>query len=246
MGENYQRQAYYEMNRLRGKYLLSFWVLGIAFFLNACSSIQLAYNQSDFLIKWWIDEYIDASSDQEQLFDQAFPIIITKHRQEQLPKAVEKIRLLRTKLNQALPVSDTLNIVKDIKSFSLDSMNLFVDDSIKFTQTIQAKQLEYMENAFAKSNKKIFKTEYLSGGAEERLNARVEKMIERTESFSGGLSKSQKLQIKEIARENLIDSEVVYQIRLSKATTDLKKFKKSLSRTPHHQSSQTDVKPTLK
>ena len=219
------------MINLKSKTLFYVWIVGIALLLNACSSIQLAYNQSDLLLKWWIDEYIDTSSDQEHLFDHAYPNIIAKHRQEQLPKAAEKIRQLRLKLNQALPAPDALNVVKDIKSFSLDSMNMFVEDAAKLSLSIQPKQLTYMENAFAKSNKK-FQNEYLSGSAEDRLHARVEKIIERTESFSGGLSKSQKLRIQEIAKDNLIDSEIIYQIRLSKQQLILKNVKKIAQEQP--------------
>ena len=64
------------------------------------------------------------------------------------------------------------------------------------------------------------------------MHARVEKIIERTESFSGGLSKSQKLRIQEIAKDNLIDSEIIYQIRLSKQQLILKNVKKIAQEQP--------------
>jgi len=213
------------MNSLRGKTFLTLGLICLVLVFNACSSLQIAYNQSDLLLKWWIDDYIDISQEQEQLFSKAFPPIVNKHRQEQLPQVLVKIRQINSKLNHPLPISDSKNIVKDVKSISLETMNLFLDDATKLALTLDSKQFNYMENAFLKANKK-FQSEYLSGSSEDRLNARVEKMIERTESFSGDLKKSQKLLIKNIAKENLIDIEILYQIRLSKQQMILKTLKR--------------------
>ena len=196
-----------------------------SFLLSSCSSIQLAYNQIDFLLKWWIDDYVDLTAEQSQMYDQAIPLIVKKHRQEELPKALQLIRQLRTKVEQPLLIDDGINIVKDIKSFSRTSINLLQDDAVNLALSLQAKQFTYMEYAFAKSNKK-FQNDFLKGTTEDRLEKRVEKIIERTESFSGNLSKSQKIQIKEIAREYLLDMDVVYQTRIYKQQLIMRTLKK--------------------
>jgi hypothetical protein len=176
-------------------------------------------------LKWWIDDYVDLTSEQEQLYDQSIPLLVKKHRQEELPKALQQLRKLRAKLDQPLPIDDGVNIVKEIKSFSRTSINLLQDDAVTLSLNLQPKQFTYLENAFAKSNKK-FQNDFLKGSSEDRLEKRVEKIIERTESFSGNLSKSQKIQIKEIAREYLLDMEMVYQTRLYKQQLIMKTLKK--------------------
>jgi hypothetical protein len=205
-----------------------FFLTCVVFFsllLSSCSSIQLAYNQVDFLLKWWIDDYVDLTSEQSQMYDQAIPLIVKKHRQEELPKALQQLRQLRAKVEQPLQIDDGVKIVKDIKSFSRTSINLLQDDAVTLALSLQPKQFTYLENAFAKSNKK-FQNDFLKGNSEDRLEKRVEKIIERTESFSGNLSKSQKTQITEIAREYLLDMEVVYQTRLYKQQLIMKTLKK--------------------
>ena len=122
-------------------------------------------------------------------------------------------------------IDDGVKIVKDVKSFSRTSINLLQDDAVNLALSLQAKQFTYMENAFTKSNKK-FQNDFLKGNFEDRLDKRVEKIIERTESFSGNLTKSQKIQINEIAREYLLDMEVVYQTRLYKQQLIIKTLKK--------------------
>ncbi|BDW10972.1 hypothetical protein PSHI8_10540 [Polynucleobacter sp. SHI8] len=213
------------MIKLKTKRLFLTCAVFCSFLLSSCSSIQLAYNQIDFLLKWWIDDYVDLTAEQSQIYDQAIPLVVKKHRQEELPKALQFIRQLKAKVEQPLQIDDGINIVKDIKSFSRTSINLLQDDAVNLALSLQAKQFTYMENAFAKSNKK-FQNDFLKGTTEDRLEKRVEKIIERTESFSGNLTKSQKTQIKEIAREYLLDMEMVYQTRLYKQQLIMKTLKK--------------------
>ena len=219
------------MIKLKTKRSYLVLVVFFSFLLSSCSSIQLAYNQVDFLLKWWIDDYVDLTSEQEQLYDQSIPLLVKKHRQEELPKALQQLRKLRAKLDQPLPIDDGVNIVKEIKSFSRTSINLLQDDAVTLSLNLQPKQFTYLENAFTKSNKK-FQNDFLKGSSEDRLEKRVEKIIERTESFSGNLSKSQKTQIKEIAREYLLDMELVYQTRLYKQQLIMKTLKKIAQEQP--------------
>ena len=213
------------MIKLKTKRFYLSCVVFLSFLLSSCSSIQLGYNQIDYLLKWWIDDYVDLTTEQSQMYDQAFPLIGKKHRQEELPKALQFMRQIRAKLEQPLQIVDGVNIVKDIKSFSRTSINLLQDDAVTLALTFQPKQFTNLENAFAKSNKK-YQNDFLKGTSEDRLEKRVEKIIERTESFSGNLSKSQKIQIKEIAREYLLDTELIYQTRLYKQQFILKTLKK--------------------
>ena len=219
------------MIKLKSKRYYLALVVFFSFLLSSCSSIQLAYNQVDFLLKWWIDDYVDLTSEQGQLYDQSIPLLIKKHRQEELPKALQQLRKLRAKLDQPLQIDDGVNIVKEIKSFSRTSINILQDDAVTLSLSLQSKQFTYLENAFAKSNKK-FQNDFLKGSSEDRLEKRVEKIIERTESFSGNLSKSQKTQIKEIAREYLLDMELVYQTRLYKQQLIMKTLKKIAQEQP--------------
>jgi len=123
--------------------------------------------------------------------------------------------------------------VKDVKSLAKDSIYLLIDDASTLALMLQPKQIAYMENALSKSNKK-FQADFLRGSPDERLEKRIEKVIERTESFSGELSKSQKASIKEIAKEHLLDMETVYQTRLYKQQLIIKTLKKITQDQPSH------------
>ncbi len=213
------------MIKLKTRCFFLTYVVFLSFLLSSCSSVQLAYNQVDFLLKWWLDDYIDLTTEQSLMYDQSIHLLVKKHRQEELPKALQQLKQLKSKLDQPLKTDDGVQLVKEIKSLSRASINLLQDDAVALALTLQPKQFTLLESTFAKLNKK-FQADYLKGSTEERLDKRVEKIIERTESFSGNLSKSQKIQVKEIAREYLLDMEVVYQTRLYKQQLIMKTLKK--------------------
>jgi len=205
--------------------------LALTFLISSCSSIQIAYNQADFLLKWWLDDYIDFTDDQEKFYAQAIPTLLKKHRQEELPKALQKLRQLKAKLDSPLSEEEGTLIVHELKTLSKESIYLAQDDLAKLALTLQVKQLQHLQNTFNKSNLK-FQNDYLKGNADERLNKRLEKIVERTESFTGDLSKSQKTQLKEIAKEYLLDMQIVYQTRVFKQQLMMNTLKKINSEQP--------------
>jgi hypothetical protein len=205
--------------------------LALNFLLSSCSSIQIAYNQADFLLKWWLDDYIDFTEEQEKFYAQAIPALLKKHRQEELPKALQKLRQLKPKLDRPLSEEEATLIVHELKTLSKESIYLTQDDLAKLALTLQVKQIQYLQNAFNKSNSK-FQNDYLKGSADDRLGKRLEKIIERTEAFTGDLSKSQKSQLKDIAKEYLLDMQIVYQTRIFKQQLIISTLKKISSEQP--------------
>ena len=217
------------ISKARSLLLLS--TILLTFLISSCSSIQVAYNQADFLLKWWLDDYIDFTDQQENFYAQAIPTLLKKHRQEELPKALQKLRQLRTKLEKPLSEEDGTLIVHEIKTLSKESIYLAQDDLAKLALTLEIKQIQHLQNTFNKLNIK-FQNDYLKGSAEERLSKRLEKVIERTEAFTGDLSKSQKSQLKEIAKEYLLDMQIVYQTRVFKQQLILNTLRKINSEQP--------------
>ena len=99
------------LSKVRSLLLLSLILL--PFLVSSCSSIQIAYNQADFLLKWWLDDFVDLNEEQEKLYAQAIPILIKKHRQEELPKALLKLRQLKMKLDAPLSEEEGILIIKE-------------------------------------------------------------------------------------------------------------------------------------
>ncbi|MBT0587188.1 DUF6279 family lipoprotein [Alteromonas oceanisediminis] len=64
-----------------------------------CSS-KLAYNNLDWLVYWYIDDYIEFTDAQEQRFDQKLGVWLTWHRGDELGRYVEHLKVVKQKVNQ--------------------------------------------------------------------------------------------------------------------------------------------------
>jgi hypothetical protein len=83
----------------------SLFVLIFAFVLSACST-KFGYNNIDWLIYWYMDDYVELTSPQERIFDQNVKSILAWHRTEELGKYKAHLADIRRdikndKLNEA-------------------------------------------------------------------------------------------------------------------------------------------------
>lgn len=70
--------------------------------LCGCSS-KLAYNNLDWLIYWYMDDYVELNDQQEAIFDKRLEQWIDWHRSEEMPRYIAHLKAVRNDI-----VSDTL------------------------------------------------------------------------------------------------------------------------------------------
>lgn len=75
------------------------WFAACALLLSACSS-QFAYNNLDWLIHWYLDDYIDLNKVQKQTFDGQFAQWMQWHRTEELAKYQQHLEEIKGLLKQ--------------------------------------------------------------------------------------------------------------------------------------------------
>jgi hypothetical protein len=63
--------------------------------LTGCSTIKVAYNNSDDLLYWWVDSYVDLQDGQKQLTRDTLNELQRWHRQQQLPEYAALLQKLR-------------------------------------------------------------------------------------------------------------------------------------------------------
>ncbi|MCE9569808.1 MAG: DUF6279 family lipoprotein, partial [Rhodocyclales bacterium] len=68
------------------RHLLLIPVLGIL--LQGCSAVRLGYGNADSLARWWIDQYVDMSPEQDALARERLLRFHAWHRKTQLPDYV--------------------------------------------------------------------------------------------------------------------------------------------------------------
>ena len=80
--------------RTAGKVLL---VLCFFLLLSGCTT-RFAYNNADWLIHWYVSDYIDLNKQQRQQFDHSFARLMAWHREEELPKYSSWLKSIENQL----------------------------------------------------------------------------------------------------------------------------------------------------
>lgn len=68
----------------RSSRLSRFLLITLLLFLSGCA-VKFIYNQLDWLIPWYLDDYVSLNSDQEKLFEDRLQSYLDWHRKQQLP-----------------------------------------------------------------------------------------------------------------------------------------------------------------
>ena len=68
------------------RYLL---VLFLLLALGACSSTTFFYNRLDFILPWYVQDYVELNGQQEQYLDELLRPFLARHRVEELPTYLE-------------------------------------------------------------------------------------------------------------------------------------------------------------
>lgn len=221
--------------KIRDTAILGFLSLLIVFSFSGCSSIQIGYNQSDVLLRWWIDDHLDLNDPQAEFVGTALKSQVAWHRQNILPKVGEDLQKLRRKLAKPLSKADVLDSYQDIRKHSYATAEHLSKDFARLALMLQSDQLRIMEKKFQSSNEK-FRKEFMSGSPQKQLEKRIERTIDRTENFFGNLSKDQEQQIARIIQNYPVDMEAIYKERLRRQREMVNLLRRIISEKPSAES----------
>lgn len=213
--------------------LFLFFLIPFTLLLNSCSSLQLAYNQSDFLLKWWLGSYIDSTASQKAFLDQAAPKLLNKHRVNELPQVQAKLIKLRSLFDRPIRFEDAKSITLESRAVFESSIFILLDDAATLALLLNPNQLSNIEKAFKKANSQ-YQSDYLTPSSQVSFEKRFDKLVERTEFFSGDLSKTQKIQLQSIASQFFFDNSIIYQNRLRKQSDILSTLNLIIQTKPSH------------
>jgi hypothetical protein len=196
--------------------------------ITACSTVRFAYNQGDTLIRWWIDDHIGLTAEQEVLTRELLEQQFWWHRTEQLAEVSKTLEQLRRQLHRPLSTQEVSQFSDDLKKFIYAIAKKSIPDTAKIFVTLQNNQIEKMQKRMQKGNEKFAK-EWLPPSAEKQNKVRADKVIDRVEWLFGTINKEQEEKIRQHIKNNPLDMNMVYQERLRRQNDLIK-----IVRTIHH------------
>jgi hypothetical protein len=175
--------------------------------------VRFAYNQGDTLIRWWIDDHIGLTAEQEVLTRELLEQQFWWHRTEQLAEVSKTLEQLRRQLHRPLSTQEVSQFSDDLKKFIYAIAKKSTSDAAKIFVTLQSNQIEKMQKRMQKGNEKFAK-EWLPPSAEKQNKVRADKVIDRVEWLFGTINKEQEEKIRQHIKNNPLDMNMVYQERL--------------------------------
>lgn len=159
-------------------------------FLGACSSTTFLYNRLDFLLPWYLGNYVDLERTQKSLLDELLEPYLRWHRMEELPAYLEVLDQMVVSLDEPLEQEDVAAITlafedawSRLEARGLEWMlelgdSLSDEQILKFLAELDEKQVEYEE-------------EYLTRSEEEFREETYESLRDSFQDFLGKLDSEQ-------------------------------------------------------
>ena len=159
--------------------------------LSGCSTLKVAYNNSDDVLYWWLDSYADFQDGQKQLTRDALADLLRWHRQQQLPEYVALLKRIQTMAPNDITPAQVCAVTEDMRTSVVTLLRYVEPANTKLATQLKPEQLRSIRQRFDKTNK-TWKEDWVDPSAEDRLQYRNKQAANRLEDFYGRLDKPQR------------------------------------------------------
>ena len=177
---------------------IKIYALALLVLLGGCSSTTFVYNRLDFLLPWYLGDYVDLDRQQAALLEESMQPVLYWHRMQELPLYVVLLDDMDVLLDSPLDGADIEELSADVEdAFSrLQSKTLEmllslgeelsqsqVDD---FLEVLEEEQGEYEEK-------------YLTRDDEKYVAEAYENLLDNAQDYLGRLDRAQRAGLEQAA-----------------------------------------------
>lgn len=159
--------------------------------LQGCSAVRLGYGNADSITRWWLDQYLDLSPEQDALSRERLARLVAWHRKTQLPDYVALLRQGKAfaagqpTTNDALALNDS--VIRRVRVLAEQA----TPDVADLLATLTPVQIDRMAARFADKNADLAKEMRLADGEAAQNKERYKRVLERAEYWLGDFSNEQ-------------------------------------------------------
>lgn len=166
--------------------------------LQGCSAIRLGYGNADSLARWWIDQYVDLSPEQDVLVRERLLRFHAWHRKTQLPDYAELLRQGRAFATGQPTAKDALALSEGIIRRGRTIADQAAPDIADFLASIGPAQIERMSARFAEKNADFAKEAKLGENEAAQRTVRYKRLLERAEYWFGDFNDTQQAALRQL------------------------------------------------
>jgi len=164
--------------------------------LVGCSSIRLAYGNAPQLLWWWIDGYVDFSSEQSPAVKQSLDKLHEWHRGTQLPELVALLASAQGPITEPTTPAQACRWQTQVREVLEPTLQRTLHLAAEQLPGLGEAQFRHIEQRYAKANAEM-KRDFLQPDAEDREDAAVKRTLERVERLYGRVGDAQKRVVRE-------------------------------------------------
>jgi len=159
--------------------------------LSACSALQLAYNNGPLAAWWWLDGYVDFSSEQTPRAKAAIDQWFDATRHAQLPEYAKLVVQAQAEVMDPATPAQACRWQQQLRSKLDPALDRAIGLAADLVPGLGETQWRHIEAAFAKKNAEM-RRDFLQPKLEERAKASVKRTLERAETLYGDLDEAQR------------------------------------------------------
>ena len=158
--------------------------------LAAGCTMSFTYNHLDWLIPWYVDDYVDLSRQQRQLLQGQLGPVLQWHREEELERYLELLDQIEADLAGEVTAAQVRSWADEIIAAVERVEENMVSVALQFGATLSDEQLaEFMDSVWEEHRE--YEEEFLGRTAAEYVEENAENLEELLERFTGRLNDEQ-------------------------------------------------------
>ena len=168
------------------------WIIAtLLVLLSGCSALRLTYGQGPLLAYWWMDRYLDFSSEQAPVVRNALAEWFAWHRQAQLPDYADWLRELQPIARDHVAPETVCRVGEAAQRRLEVAYEQAVPMMAPLVRTLTPAQVDHLEQRYARNNKEA-ERDFLQPDLQDRAEASLKRTVERAEQVYGSLDESQR------------------------------------------------------
>ena len=157
-------------------------------------AVKIVYNQLDWLIPWYVGDYLDMNGEQDAFFDERLESYLAWHRKSQLPEYTDFLHDVADNVKDGLTEAEVLQIQDRTEAMGSVLMERLAPDIIALFAGADDKQLKMLFDTLDKDGDG-FRKRYAKLSLQQQREKQVEKVIDTVERWTGSLSDDQEVMI---------------------------------------------------
>lgn len=155
-------------------------------------AVQWVYNQLDWLIPWYVRDYLDLNSTQNKWLKIQVGLHLDWHRRTQLPQYAAELNSIAQHIqSKSLNQDDVIHIMNDVDALGAQLVTEIMPDVVVLFKGSTDKQLEKLFEKIEHDNKE-FKATYVDVDVHRQNELELKEATNFLKKWLGGLSAEQK------------------------------------------------------